>query len=133
MANPQIISGDTLVSSAATRNEAQEITGLQRIGKDLALWILIITTIVIVGLGFFWYTHSPLPPQLTLADGALNEDGLAAAENLMQQYKLANDIALEGTRELFDAIVGKMLFPLLTAIIGYIFGRQSLDTGGDAS
>jgi len=44
---------------------------------------------------------------------------------LLEQYKTASDIARDAPERFFDQIVAKVLFPALTAVIGYIFGSRS--------
>jgi hypothetical protein len=44
------------------------------------------------------------------------------AESLLTSYKQLHDVNLESTLRLFDVVVGRTLFPLLTSFVGFVFG-----------
>jgi len=44
---------------------------------------------------------------------------------LLDNYKTLQQIALEPFTTLFDSVVVKVLLPVFTSILGYIFGSQA--------
>jgi len=51
------------------------------------------------------------------------------ARVLIENYKLLQQAALEPFSTLFDSIVVKVLLPIFTSILGYIFGTQNGQNG----
>ena len=49
----------------------------------------------------------------------------AAVKAILENYKTLQQIALEPLTTLFDSIVVKVLLPVFTSILGYIFGSRS--------
>jgi hypothetical protein len=47
------------------------------------------------------------------------------ARILIENYKQLQQVALEPLTTLFDSIVVKVLLPVFTSILGYIFGSQN--------
>jgi uncharacterized membrane protein len=57
------------------------------------------------------------------------KDAVVAKETLAN-YKELSGIAIKGAQDVFTTIVVSALLPVLTAILGYIFGRGGKDDGG---
>ena len=95
----------------------KEVTPLQRAGIDLTKWILGAIFIAILLIGYGWMFGGPDPP---VVHETANK-GKAVAEN----YKALRETYLEnGPKELFNVVVTSGLLPILTLLLGYIFGTQ---------
>ena len=51
------------------------------------------------------------------------------ARTLIENYKLLEQASLEPFTTLFDSIVVKVLLPVFTGILGYIFGTRNTGSG----
>jgi len=49
----------------------------------------------------------------------------ATIKAMLENYKILQQIALEPFTTLFDSIVVKVLLPVFTSILGYIFGSRA--------
>ena len=130
---PPLVSGnDILDQFGKLTSPIKKLTGLQTVGYNLAIIIIILIALILFALGIQWWTHTANSPTL-LAIDVNNADKIIAANNAtLQQYKTINDIAREGPLAVLDTIVVKMLFPLLTGVIGYIFGAKNTANEGNA-
>ena len=48
-----------------------------------------------------------------------------AAKLILENYKTLREAALDDTLRILDAFVMKLLFPLFTSFVGYVFGSQA--------
>jgi hypothetical protein len=115
------VSGDEVIQNTVKAADAQEVTGLQRVGKDLAMRILVLIGLVILGLGLFLYARAPEMPPITEVQSP------GTTEALIQHYQSVSNVAIQGAQDMFHTVVTNVLFPLLTAVLGYMFGRESAD------
>jgi hypothetical protein len=89
---------------------------LTRIGFYLAIILITYLSVVtLILLAYFLYS-SPAPPK-----------GLTLCEAQLDQYKQLSEAALDRTMKLLDALVLKGFLPVLTAVLGYIFGTRGAD------
>ena len=100
-------------------------TATQRIGFDLAKYILCIitgvtATIVIAVLAKIVYYSLLYSPPLP------NESTFALAKNTIDIYRELCKAAVENGLQIFETIVVRTLLPVLTAILGYIFGSREV-------
>ena len=99
-------------------------TFVQRAGLWLAAGVGALIAIVTICVLVFLYVYYPsLPPAESLKDAAVAKETLA-------NYKELSGIAIKSAQDIFTTIVVSALLPVLTAILGYIFGRGSKDDGG---
>jgi hypothetical protein len=94
-------------------------TFLQRTGLILAGFVGGVSGVVILALVGKWIFYAPKLP--VLQPGA----DPAAVKALLENYKTLQQIALEPFTTLFDSIVVKVLLPVFTSILGYIFGSRT--------
>lgn len=95
---------------------AREAGPLTQIGYKLAIFLLIYLAVVTLILLIDYLVNVPsLPKSASLDDAAL------------KQYEQLSQIAVERTLKLLDALVLKGFLPVLTAVLGYIFGTRGAD------
>jgi hypothetical protein len=97
---------------------AREVPPLTRIGYKLALFLLGYIAIVTIVVLAEYFLHAPTLP----CGPSLNEAQLGLYQQLSQ-------ISTERTLKLLDALVLKGFLPVLTAVLGYIFGTRGADRG----
>ncbi len=93
-------------------------TFVQRAGLWLAAGVGAVIAVVTVFILIFVYAHYPAMPsgETILASGA-------DADARIAQYKELSQVAIKSGQDLFQTIVTQALLPVLTAILGYIFGK----------
>jgi len=110
----EIVTIDEMVKKENVR--ASEVGPLTRIGYKLATWLLIyLSAVTLFLLIYLWYS-SPAPPK-----------GLSLCEAQLNQYNQLSAAALDRTIKLLDTLVLKGFLPVLTAVLGYIFGTRGAD------
>ena len=92
-------------------------TFVQWAGLILAAGVGSIIAVITVLSVIFLYIHYPKAPSL---------EGITSANSavILEQYKELSGIAVKSTQDLFQTIVTQALLPVLTAILGYIFGKS---------
>ena len=127
--NVKRVSGNSILQHAkdagATIKNYKPMGGLQKAGYRLAVGVGLAIIVVIIGLGFVWANHAPPPPTLPEGPVGITDVEMANMTTLLEHYRTANDMALEGPMKLFDQVVAKALLPLFTLILGYIFGSRT--------
>jgi uncharacterized membrane protein len=117
------VAGKETVSSAEVLAEAGTTkvkpTFVQLAGLWLAAGVGTIIAIVRIAVIVFVYMHYPVMPSAE-AITAASADSTSAIE----QYKELSQIAIKNGQDLFQTIVTQALLPVLTAILGYIFGKS---------
>lgn len=93
---------------------------LQLVGVQLAAAVGGLSAVIIVALVAYWIFT--VPPILV---GSLPADPTKLREMIEIQKQL-QEAHLEPMLKVFDSIVLKCLLPLLTSILGYIFGSQAV-------
>ena len=110
--------GIQIVTMHEMRQEAPpppELPPFARIGYNLAKFLLLYLAVVTAFLLFEYFVHAPSSPSGT----SLDETSLAL-------YKQLSQISLDRTVKLFQIMVVTVL-PVLTAVLGYIFGTREVD------
>jgi hypothetical protein len=110
------ISSDVVLATAGTTSVKP--TFVQRAGLWLAAGVGAIIAVVTVFILVFVYRHYPMMP----ASESLRAAG-TDAKNVIEQYTQLSQVAIKGGTDLFQTIVTQALLPVLTAILGYIFGK----------
>lgn len=96
--------------------QVRELPPLTRIGYKLAVFLLLYLSVVTAVLLAEYFFHAPaLPAGVSLDEGQLN------------QFRELSQIATDRTLKLLDALVLKGFLPVLTAVLGYIFGTRGAD------
>jgi len=97
-------------------------TFLQRTGLILAASVGAVGAVATVALIGKWILYAPQVPVIpTNADQA-------TTKAILDNYKTLQQIALEPFTTLFDSVVVKVVLPVFTSILGYIFGSRSNGT-----
>ena len=80
-------------------------------------WILLIGTVLLA----FYLTHEPPPPNLAGLSGDAVRDAL-------NNYKLLEDQWRDSLNYIFDLLITKTALPLVTLLLGYLFGKGRLSS-----
>ncbi len=116
MAEKEIVSSDTIFSSDNVQLEEKLTT--TKVGYYLAIFVLIYIAVVTIVILFNYLWHTPsLPAVSGLEPGVL------------ESYDQLSNTARDQAVKLFDTFVHKSMIPVLTAILGYIFGMRGADGG----
>src|SRR5260370_634831 len=118
MPDDQKVSGDEILRSEGAGNPVTEGTFLQRTGLMLAGCVGGVGAIVILALIGKWIVQAPALP--VFPPGADQNTTKAILDN----FKTLQQIVLEPLTTLFDSVVVKVLLPVFTSILGYIFGSH---------
>ncbi len=94
---------------------AQKIS-TTRVGYYLAIFVFAYLGIVTAALFIDYFIH--IPPKIPSTS--------LTADDLKNYTELSN-IVLQRTQRLFEQFVEKSMLPVLTAILGYIFGVRGMD------
>jgi uncharacterized membrane protein len=123
MADPkEIVEAQTVLQAVGTTSV--QPTFVQRAGLWLAAGVgALIAVVTLCVLGFLYVYYPSMPPAESLKDAAVAKETLA-------NYKELSGIAIKSAQDIFTTIVVSALLPVLTAILGYIFGRGGKDDGG---
>lgn len=124
MPDEQIVSASDILKAAGADKPVTEGTFLQRTGLILAACVGGVTAVVILTLIGKWVFYAPKLP--VIQPGA----DPAAVKAMLENYKTLQQIALEPFTTLFDSIVVKVLLPVFTSILGYIFGSRDKKNEG---
>jgi hypothetical protein len=119
MADEQRVLASEILKSAGSVHEG---TYLQRTGLRLAAAVGATAAVVIFGLVGRWIFAAPPPPVLPQ-----NADP-ATIKVILDNYKVLQQTALEPLTTLFDSVVAKVLLPVFTSILGFIFGRANMNS-----
>lgn len=119
MAEDQRVLASEILRSAGSVHEG---TYLQRTGLRLAAAVGTTAALVILGLVGRWVFTAPQPPLLPQ-----NADP-ATIKAMLDNYKALQQTALEPLTTLFDSVVVKVLFPVFSTILGFIFGRANANS-----
>jgi hypothetical protein len=115
----QKVSADEVLRSAGAEKPVTGGTFLQRTGLVLAVAVGSIGAFVIVALIGRWIFYAPAPPVLPTGADA------NTIRTTLENYRSLQQIALEPFTTLFDSIVVKVILPVFTSILGYIFGTRA--------
>jgi len=113
-----VLANDVLLEAGA-KEQVKLGTFLQRSGLALAASVGTLATVVTLALIIKWICYAPAIPVIA---GDMDRE---KARLVIENYKQLQQIVLEPFTTLFDSIVVKVLLPIFTSILGYIFGSQS--------
>jgi len=87
-----------------------------RVGYYLAIFVLIYLFMVTIVLFLDYFLHVPSKPTAT-----------TFSTEELQNYTTLSNLVLERILKLFEQLVEKSMLPVLTAILGYIFGVRGVE------
>ena len=112
----ELVSMEDLVRGESLPWQAKDLPPLAKIGYRLAIYLLIYLGTVTAILLAEYFVNAPSTPSGT----ALDESSLAL-------YKQLSQISLNRTVKLFEILVLTGFLPVLTLVLGYIFGTREAD------
>jgi hypothetical protein len=122
---PDDISIDEIVSELGI-DTSVGITPTQRIGYKIFLWLLLLIGFELALLFVYgWFTFPTLEDVLRTTTDANADAGQAWAD--------ARSSWVTSIKDLGQIFLLTPVFPLLAAVIGYMFGRQQGSSSGDGS
>jgi hypothetical protein len=119
MADEQRVSSVEILKSAGADKPVTGGTFLQRTGLVLAAFVGATGAIVTLALLWKWILYAP---QVPIIPPTADQAGVKA---ILDNYKALQQIALEPFNTMFDSIVVKVILPVFTSILGYIFGSRT--------
>jgi len=123
---PPVVQPDQVLQESGLTPSSVKIGSFtQRAGLKLAAGVGALAIVVTLLIVYKWMSMAPLSPDIGLT---LTKDQISA---LIDANKALHEHALDSASKLFDAIIAKVLLPVFTSILGYIFGARS--TEGQAS
>jgi hypothetical protein len=91
---------------------------LQLAGVNLAIAVGSVGAVVILALITKWWITYPSAPTLPVG---IEPD---KAKALIENYRQLQEVSVESILKVSDALIVKLLLPLFTSIVGYIFGSS---------
>jgi hypothetical protein len=112
------ISPNEILREAGAERPVSEGTFLERTGLRLAAGVGLLATVVTLAVVVKWSFCAPSAPVIPA-----NADP-ASIKSILENYKTLQQITLEPYTSLFDSVVVKVLLPVFTTILGFIFGSR---------
>ena len=119
MPEPREVSADEILESTGSVHER---TFLQRTGLKLAAFVGAVGAFVIVWIVVSAIITVPRAPAIP------PDMDQAKAKAIIDNYRELQQAALQPLATWFDVIVVKVLLPVFTSILGFIFGRASANS-----
>ncbi len=119
MPDLEVVPVKDVLLEAGAKGQVRLGTFLQRSGMALAASVGALASVVTLALIVKWICYAPMIP-LIAADMDREK-----ARLVIENYKQLQQIVLEPYTTLFDSVVVKVLLPIFTSILGYIFGSQN--------
>jgi hypothetical protein len=125
MPDREVVSSAEVLRAGRAEKQVKGGTFLQRTGLLLAGSVGALASLVTLALIIKWVCYAPSIPTIP------NDVDREKARVLIENYKLLQQATLEPFSTLFDSIVVKVLLPIFTSILGYIFGSRNSQNGTD--
>jgi hypothetical protein len=124
-ADPAIetVSPSEILQSAGAEAPVNEGTFLERTGLSLATGVGALAAIVTLALVAKWAFSAPAAPVISV------DSDPSKVQAALANYKLLQQTALDPYTSLFDSVVVKVLLPVFTTILGFIFGSKRASSG----
>ncbi len=126
MTQVETVSAEEILRSQGAEKPVSEGTFLQRTGLRLAAAVGALGTIVTLALLLKWISLFPSMPVIPV------DMDRTKAQVILENYKDLQHIVLEPFSTLFETVVVKVLLPIFTSILGYIFGSQVVAKRSDS-
>ena len=118
MPSPEMVSADDVLRASGAERPVKEGTFLQRTGLVLATSVGALASLVTLGLILAWIISAPHVPAIP------NDMDPEKAKVIIENYKQLQQASLQPLLSIFDSVIVKVLLPVFTSILGYIFGSQ---------
>jgi hypothetical protein len=119
MPDHERVTPNEILSASGADSPVTGGTFLQRTGLILAGCVGTLAAIVMLSLICSWMWSAPHIPAIPAGADP------TTVKTVLENYKNLQQIVLEPYTTLFDSIVVKVLLPVFTSILGYIFGTRS--------
>ena len=123
MPDPEQVSPAEVLRASGAERPVTEGTFLQKTGLLLAASVGALASVVVLALVVKWICYAPTIPNIPI------EMDREKARIAIENYKQLQQTVLEPFTTLFESIVVKVLLPVFTSILGYIFGSRNGGTG----
>ena len=115
---------DLAKAAAGPGRAVRELQPLQRVGYNLARYVLL-AMVIAIGV-ILWLAFVYLPqPQAPVAPAAQTAGSVAQYKALVDAYMPLADQSLARADKLLQTVVVTVFLPSFTAILGYVFGTRS--------
>jgi len=121
------------VGIKANNARVDQVFQLVKVGFIIALILLGIILLVIIGISVDFFTNSPQAINLPENYLKLNPTEIANYTAAVNTYKELSTASTTRATTLFETIGTKALIPILTSVLGYIFGTYSKKEGQEDS
>lgn len=118
IANREVVSPEEVLREADAQRPVRGGTYLQRTGLRLAASVGALGSTVILSLIVTWIFYAPSMPSIP-ADMDPEK-----ARAVIENFKNLQQSALQPLTTLFDTVVVKVLLPVFTGILGYIYASR---------
>lgn len=122
---PETVRPDEIFKISGASGKVEEGTYTQRAGMKLAKWVGVLGSAVTLIILAKWIWMTWCVNCTNIPSTASTEQ----ADMLVKNYKALQEQAFDSASKMFDAIVGKVLLPVFTSILGYIFGARHASEG----
>jgi hypothetical protein len=114
----ETVSADDVLRAGGAERPVKEGTFLQRTGLVLATSVGALASVVTLVLVLAWIVYAPRVPVIP------NDLDAEKAKAVIENYKQLQQASMQPLLNVFDSVVVKVLLPVFTSILGYIFGSQ---------
>jgi len=124
---PTKISKDDILGNFPTgqlRLLKKRLTPLQSAGMKIVFGISIFAFLALIPIMVMWFSDKPSTPDIDLSS-ITDTQTLANATKTIELYKTANEVAADQPQKWFDNLFVKILYPLSTLVLGYVFGAKT--------
>lgn len=97
----------------------------QRVAYRLAVCVGILIFLIVVFLAIVWFSSVPSMKLSEVPE--LDTEDIGKIKDMISNYTTIYDTVSKRVIELFDAIVVRVLLPVFTSLLGYIFGTQVVE------
>ena len=126
---PETVRPDEILASTGASGKVEEGTYTQRAGMRLAKWVGILGSAVtlLILAKWIWMTWCIACTDIPASTST------EQADMLVKNYKALQEQAFDSASKMFDTVVVKVLLPVFTSILGYIFGARHASEGASNS
>jgi len=125
--SPATVSGQSILDQLPG-DVPEQLPPLKRAGMQIVLGIALFAAVALVPLLWAWMAH--VPPRPVMSPRVIASLTASETAQVIGTYREASAVAAQQPLAWFEALFTKMLYPLLTLVLGYVFGAASQDSAG---
>ena len=99
-----------------------DLSGLQWVGVWILCGIGTLILIAMVGIGIDYVRSAPAPIHIDITQVSSSVEEIENMSKVVDMYKELSEISTKRALDTFNAVVSQALIPILTSVLGYIFG-----------